>query len=102
GMYQNTLERKQALLGRFVDIGTELFAMASTCALAKLRTEQDPKNPHYVHLASFFCKEARRRIDAAFAAVSDNDDRQANKIAKCMMNGDYKWMEEGIMKCYET
>ena len=41
------------------------------------------------------------RIDAAFAGVSDNDDRQANKIAKCMMNGDYKWMEEGIMKVYE-
>jgi alkylation response protein AidB-like acyl-CoA dehydrogenase len=101
GMYQNTLERKQVLLSRFVDIGTELFAMASACALAKLRTQQDPKNPHYVHLANFFCKEARRRIDAAFAGVSDNDDRQANKIAKCMMNGDYKWMEEGIMKVYE-
>jgi hypothetical protein len=100
-MYQNTLERKQVLLSRFVDIGTELFAMASVCALAKLRHEQDPKNPHYVHLASYFCKEARRRVDAHFAGISDNDDRQANKIAKSMMAGEYKWMEDGIMKCYE-
>jgi alkylation response protein AidB-like acyl-CoA dehydrogenase len=101
GMYQNTLERKQMLLARFVEIGTELFAMASVCALAKARREQDPKNPHYVHLANYFCKEARRRIDAHFAGVNDNDDRQANKIAKAMMTGEYKWMEDGIMKCYE-
>ncbi|MEO7427170.1 MAG: acyl-CoA dehydrogenase family protein [Fibrobacteria bacterium] len=101
GMYQNTLERKQVLLSRFVDIGTELFAMASVCALAKLRFEKDPSNPHYVHLASYFCKEARRRVDAHFAGINDNDDRQANKIAKSMMAGEYKWMEDGIMKCYE-
>jgi alkylation response protein AidB-like acyl-CoA dehydrogenase len=102
GMYQNTLERKQVLLARFVDIGTELFAMASVCALAKLRHEQDPKNPHYVHLASYFCKESRRRVDALFAGINDNDDRQATKIAKSMMAGEYKWMEDGIMKCYDT
>ncbi|MDB5051507.1 MAG: acyl-CoA dehydrogenase domain protein [Fibrobacteres bacterium] len=101
GMYQNTLERKQVLLSRFVDIGTELFAMSSVCALAKLRREKDPSNPHYVHLANFFCKEARRRVDALFAGINDNDDRQANKIAKAMMAGEYKWIEEGIMKCYE-
>jgi hypothetical protein len=89
------------LLARFVDIGTELFAMASVCALAKARREQDPNNPHFVHLANYFCKEARRRIDAHFAGVNDNDDRQANKIAKSMMNGEYKWIEDGIMKCYE-
>ena len=101
GMYQNTLERKQILLSRLVDIGTELFAMAATCARAKMLIEKDPKNPHPVHLASFFCKEARRRVDAHFMSISDNDDRQANKIAKAMMTGEYKWMEEGIMKCYE-
>lgn len=101
GMYQNTLERRQILLSRFVDIGTELFAMSASCARAKMLIERDPANKHPVHLASFFCKEARRRIDAHFAAISDNDDAQANKIAKSMLNGEYKWMEDGIMKCYE-
>ena len=102
GLYQNTLERKQVLLSRFVDIGTELFAMSASCARAKMLMEKDPTNPHPVHLASFFCKEARRRIDAHFAGISDNDDRQATKIAKSMMNGEYKWMEDGIMRCYDT
>jgi hypothetical protein len=102
GMYQNSLERRQMILARFVDIGTELFAMASTCARAKMLTEKDKSNPHPQHLANYFCKEARRRIDAAFAAISDNDDRQANKVAKCLMNGDYKWMETDIMPTYET
>jgi alkylation response protein AidB-like acyl-CoA dehydrogenase len=101
GMYQNTLERKQVLLSRFVDIGTELFAMSASCARAKMLMERDKSNPHPVHLASFFCKEARRRIDAHFAGINDNDDRQANKIAKSMMAGEYKWMEDGIMRCYE-
>ncbi|HLP39957.1 MAG TPA: acyl-CoA dehydrogenase family protein [Fibrobacteria bacterium] len=101
GMYQNSLERRQLVLARFVDIGTELFAMAATCAHAKLLTEKDPKNPHPQHLANFFCKEARRRVEASFAAISDNDDRQGNKIAKAMMAGEYKWMEEGIVKTYE-
>jgi hypothetical protein len=101
GMYQNSLERRQMVLARFVDIGTELFAMAATCARSKMLTEKDPKNPHPQHLANHFCKEARRRIEASFAAISDNDDKQANKIAKAMMAGDYKWMEDGIMRTYE-
>ncbi len=101
GMYQNSLERRQLILARFVDIGTELFAMAATCARAKMLTEKDPKNPHPTHLANFFCKEARRRVEASFAAISDNDDRQGNKIAKAMMAGEYKWMEDGIIKTYE-
>ncbi len=101
GMYQNTLERKQAMLARMVDIGTELFAMAATCARAKMLTEKDPKNPHPVHLANFFCKESRRRIEILFAGISDNDDRQANKIAKSLMAGEYKWMENDIIRLYE-
>lgn len=101
GMYQNSLERRQMILARFVDIGTELFAMAAACARAKALSEKDPKNPHYTHLANYFCKESRRRVEASFAAISDNDDRQANKIAKSMMAGEYKWMEDGIMKTYE-
>lgn len=101
GMYQNTLERRQMILARYVDIGTELFAMAATCAHAKTLKDQDPKNLHPEHLANFFCKESRRRVEALFAQQSDNDDRQMNKIAKCFMAGDYKFMETGIVPTYD-
>jgi alkylation response protein AidB-like acyl-CoA dehydrogenase len=101
GMYQNTLERRQLILARYVDIGTELFAMAATCAHAKTLKDQDPKNPHPEHLANFFCKESRRRVEALFAQQSDNDDRQMNKIAKGFMAGDYKFMETGIVPTYD-
>ena len=39
------LERKQVLLGRFVDIGTEIFAIATSCARAQsmLRTDEKPR-----------------------------------------------------------
>lgn len=101
GMYQNTLERRQMILSRYVDIGTELFAMAATCARAKLLAEKDPQNPHPVHLANYFCKESRRRVEALFAALSDNDDVQANKIAKSLLAGELKWMETGIVRTFE-
>lgn len=101
GMYQNTLERRQMILARYVDIGTELFSMAASCSRAKMLLEKDPKNPHPEHLANYFCKDARRRIEAAFAAQTDNDDVQANKIAKSFLNGDHAYMEEDIIKVYE-
>ena len=34
GRWQGAMERKQAFLGRIVDIGAELFAMAATCVRA--------------------------------------------------------------------
>ncbi len=102
GMYMNTLERKQVLLGRLVDIGTELFVMASTCARANLLVKRDPANIHPEHLANFFCKESRRRIEALFAALSDNDDGQAYKLAKSTLAGEHRWMEQDIIPCYDT
>jgi alkylation response protein AidB-like acyl-CoA dehydrogenase len=101
GMYQNSLERRQMILARYVEIGVELFAMSASCARAKMLTERNPGDPTPGHIANYFCKEAKRRVEALFTAQSDNDDRQANKIAKGLLNGDYKWMENDILLCYE-
>src|SRR5258705_1626579 len=58
------LEREQILLGRFVDIGTEIFAIATSCARAQslLRTDENTKMD-LLALADYFCSEARLRID---------------------------------------
>jgi len=101
GMYQNTLERRQIMLSRFVDIGTELFVISATCSYANNMANKDSDAMEPIHLANYFCKQSRRRIEQYFSDVSDNDDSQANKISKDFLNGKYKWMEEGIIKCIE-
>src|SRR5260221_143101 len=63
------LERKQVLLGRFVDIGTEIFAIATSCARAQsmLRADEQAKS-ELLALADYFCRTARLRIDRLFSA----------------------------------
>lgn len=94
--YQKELEHKQLLLGRLIDIGTDLFVMAATCSYAISESKkQNSETP--IELADHFCLEARRRIKENFSALSDNDDKSIRYIAKKVINGDFKWLEKGIM-----
>jgi hypothetical protein len=79
------LERQQLLLGRFVDIGTELFAITATC----LRVEQllesestEAKRAELIQLADYFCRASRLRIEETFRAVRRNADREAYRLAQ--------------------
>lgn len=95
GKYQDKLERKQNLLGHLMDIGTELFAIAATCSYAVHLSKSGQKNG-CIELADLFCSHARRRIDQHFDAISNNDDEKNNRSAKKILEGEYKWMEDGI------
>lgn len=96
GRYRQELERRQMILGRLIEIGTDLFAISATCSYAiSLQKERSDTSP--IHLADYFCKMATRRINERFQALSDNDDRQANQIAKEIINNEYRWLENGIM-----
>jgi alkylation response protein AidB-like acyl-CoA dehydrogenase len=53
--YQAKLERKQALLFRFVDIGAELYAMAASCVRAQ-SMRQGPEGEGAVRMADVFCR----------------------------------------------
>lgn len=95
--YRQNLERKQMLLGRLMDIGTDLFVMAATCSYAiRLQIKADGNNSS-VELADHFCRLAKRRIECNFRALSCNDDRNANQIAKKTLEKSYRWLEEGIV-----
>ncbi|HEY4830975.1 MAG TPA: hypothetical protein VIH61_00215, partial [Waddliaceae bacterium] len=59
--------------------------------------KERPGDPSPIHLADYFCKMAKRRINDRFLALSDNDDKQANRIAKNVINNEYRWLEDGIM-----
>lgn len=95
--YRQHLERKQMLLGRLMEIGTDLFAMAATCSYALYLQKNNPDDHSPVELADYFCQIATRRIDEAFYALSYNDDRAANAIAKKTLEKNYRWLEKGIV-----
>src|SRR3954466_7679977 len=58
------LEREQVLLGRFVDIGAEIFAIGATCARAQamLKSGSTEENDALLKLVDYFCETARLRI----------------------------------------
>jgi alkylation response protein AidB-like acyl-CoA dehydrogenase len=92
------LEKRQAVLARFVEIGAELFAMAATCAkvqgLRHSRSAEDRAHAETAsHLAEVFCRQARRRVKERFARLFDNDDQATYRAAQRVLAGEYRWLE---------
>jgi hypothetical protein len=96
------LERRQVLLGRYVDIGCDLLAMAAAVSRAASRMKSDPSDGSPAELADHFCRVARRRIEASFRAAADNDDRMSARIARSVLEDRYRWLEEGILPAGPT
>lgn len=92
------LEREQIVLGHLVDIGTELFAQSSAIARADamLRTKRNAED--VVPVVDYFCRESRRRIDAHFRAIGNNDNRRGYRLARDVLGGKFGWLEGGIVK----
>lgn len=80
------LEKRQVLLGHFVDIGAELFVWS--CALAyvegKVTNALTPRAEidRLVRLVGFFGKMSRERIAASFAKVSAGTDQESWSVAQ--------------------
>ena len=96
-LYQQGLEKKQRLLARIVNIGTDLFAMAATCARSALLVSKNPSDQSSVELADLFCLDARGRINRHFYSLFRNNDAYAYKIARNALDGKYSWLEDGII-----
>lgn len=93
--YQNKLELKQLLLGRLMDIGTDLFVMSATVAYAShLRQKNNDDTP--IDLADFFCTLAKRRVNEKFDALTDNDDKKGDALAEKVIKKEFRWLEKGI------
>ncbi|HEX8119943.1 MAG TPA: acyl-CoA dehydrogenase, partial [Solirubrobacteraceae bacterium] len=98
GRYQAKLEKKQAVLGRIVDIGAELFAIASAATYAQTIVSEHPeRGDQALELADLFCKQARRRVDDLFGQLFANDDDDAYALAMQVLEGRHTWIEEGIL-----
>src|SRR5437879_5318051 len=74
--FRAKLERKQMVLFRVVDIGTDLFAMSAAISYATMLAKKGgAEKKNAIDLADVFCREARMRIDANFHNLfTDHDD----------------------------
>jgi alkylation response protein AidB-like acyl-CoA dehydrogenase len=95
------LEKRQAVLGRLVEIGAELLAMTAACSRALAMARKDPSNAGPVQLADLFSRHARRRVEEKFAAVFDNDDVATYAVAQQVLKNEHVWMETGMVRSGE-
>jgi alkylation response protein AidB-like acyl-CoA dehydrogenase len=96
--YQARLEQKGHLLGRIVDIGAELFAIACACVYADtIGREQPDRRQEAVELADLFCGQARRRAERLFEELWANDDQAQYEAAQQVLSGRYAWFEEDVL-----
>ncbi|MBE9537231.1 MAG: acyl-CoA dehydrogenase family protein, partial [Proteobacteria bacterium] len=98
--YQAKLEKKQRVLGRLVEMGTELFAMAATISRAQMLYEKNRSDRSPLDLADAFCKRARRRLRLLHSSVYCNDDSAEYRIAQRFMKGEFEWLEDGIISTW--
>src|SRR3954449_9469232 len=93
------LEKRQAVLGRLVEIGAELLAITAACsrALALAKRGSGEEGRGAIQLADLFSRQARRRVEEKFAAVFDNDDVRTYEVAQQVLKGEHTWMETGMV-----
>jgi hypothetical protein len=96
--WQGGLEYRQAFLGRIVDIGAELFAMAAACSRAEMLRGDDAELGRSAHrMADAFCGQSRLRVEALFAALWSNTDDADRRLANGVLSGQFTWVEEGVL-----
>lgn len=93
------LEFRQAVLFRLVDVGAELFAMAATCARARILVAQDhDTGERAVRIADLFCRQARGRVRAKFKGLWRNEDTHTYRTAQEVLKGEHLWLEQGMVR----
>jgi len=96
GKYQQKLEKKTLILARYVEIGTDLFAMACSLSYAESLLAQNPNNKTIQDVCDLFCCIARKRIEDNFRKLSRNHDDLIDKVGKEFLEGDLGWMTTDV------
>ncbi len=97
-VHQAKLQHKQGFLFRLVDVGNELFAMASSISRAHaMRQAGDANAAEAMELADLFCRMARRKIKQLFRDLWFNDDFLKYRRALAVLDGRYRFLEEGTL-----
>ncbi len=98
--YGPGLEKQQCLLARFVDIGTELFALTA----ATLRADTLLKNPNPTNkpddlqqLLDFILELSKQKIRRRFAEMRNPNDKRGYRLAQQVLDEGFEWLEDGIV-----
>lgn len=98
GRWQARLEHKQAFLGRIVDIGAELYAMAACCSRAEMMLHTAPERAAGAYeLAEAYCEQARVRVEEYFDQLWRNTDDGDHSLSRKVLAGEYTWLEAGVL-----
>lgn len=100
--WQAGMESHQAFLGRVVDIGAELFAMAACVSRVELMRTTDPAHAGSAELLALaFCEQSEHRCEALFKELWANSDKTDRKLTKHVLAGDFAWLEDGVIDASE-
>ena len=99
--WQGRMEAKEAFLARIVDIGAELFAISACCVRAKM-LRGTPEGPRALELSSLYCAQARLRVERLMRSLWRNTDDADGVVARRLVQGEYAWLEDGILPLPET
>ena len=91
------LEKRQAVLGRIVDVGAELMVMTAVVVRADWLVQKGADTPGANALADLYCRQARRRIKERFRGLFNNDDTKGYSVARRYLDGDFQWLEKGVV-----
>jgi hypothetical protein len=98
-VYGSSLEKRQLLLGRFADIGAELFAMSAALTRTQAMIERGhPEASSAVELTGYFCCCSQLRIAEWFRAFSRNADNRGYHLAQKIVAELPQTLFEGILR----
>jgi hypothetical protein len=90
------LEKRQVLLGRIADIGTDLFAIAAAGVFAQKLLKEGESEAKLFMLVDDFHAQAMMRIRQNFDGIGRNADQHGYDLAQQIIAGDHQWIERGI------
>jgi hypothetical protein len=92
------LEKRQAVLGRLVEIGAELLAIAAACSRTHAMLKKNPRETGPRELADVFAQQARLRVEQKFNDLWHNTDTVTYTTARHVLDDHFRWLEEGIVR----
>ena len=76
-----------------MDIAAELFVMAATNSRALALVKENPSHTGPLEAADLFSRQSRRRVEALFTQVFENDDVATYRLAQQVLEGEHLWLE---------